>query len=157
VPNWRWNAPISEGFREITATNADPDGLVARRLGDLLAELKVSRLAVERQGRMLQLRGVQFETRDIAPPALLLGELQHPSGDAGTARSRIDIHAPQLHRLAFGTFQTKGSDDQVAAVRHPGTAFLNAVIDFDPIDLLGQRTRDVGLEKRREGPAPTAG
>ena len=66
MPNWRWNAPISEGFREITATNADPDGLVARRLGDLLAELKVSGLAVERQGRMLQLRGAQFETRDIA-------------------------------------------------------------------------------------------
>ena len=90
-------------------------------------------------------------------PVLLLGELQQLAGDAGTARSRIDIHAPQLHRLTFGTFQTKGSDDQVAAVRHPETAFLSAVIDFDPIDLLGQRTRDVGLEKRREGPAPTAG
>ena len=71
MPNWRWNAPISEGFREITATNADPDGLVARRLGDLLAELKVSRLAVERQGRILQLRGAEFEPQDIAPPALM--------------------------------------------------------------------------------------
>jgi hypothetical protein len=48
--------------------------------------------------------------------------------------------------LAFGTLQTKGSDDQVAAVRHPEATFPGAVIDVDPVDLLGQRARDVGLE-----------
>ena len=95
---------------------------------------------------MLQLRGAQFEPRDIAPPALLLGELQHLPGDASTARGGIDIHAPQLHRLAFDTLQTKGSDDQVAAVRHTEATSPGAVIDVDPVDLLGQRTRDVGLE-----------
>ena len=69
--NWRSKAPISEGFREIIATNGTAYRLVALHLSDLLAQQKVSRLAVERQGRILQLRGAEFEPQDIAPPALM--------------------------------------------------------------------------------------
>ena len=49
VLNWRSKAPISEGFREIIATNGGAAyRLVALHLSDLLAQQKVSRLAVER-------------------------------------------------------------------------------------------------------------
>jgi hypothetical protein len=101
---------------------------------------------VESDRGALYFARAQLESRYIAPTAFIFGVLKHTATDSVSTRRRIDIHPPQLHRVGCSALQTKCADEPITADRHPETAVVLAIIVGNPIDLLGQRTFNIGFK-----------
>ena len=74
-----------------------PDSLVARHLGDVIADEPIPGATIERDRGFLYRGGAEYQARDAAAAAFRFGTFEHPATDAGAAVRGIDIHLSLIH------------------------------------------------------------
>src|SRR5215468_3820620 len=74
---------------------------------------------------------VLIQALDSSMAAFVFRELKHLPSDALSPRRRINIHAPQFHRLIRGPFEAESADHLVGPDGNPETAITVAVVGRD--------------------------
>src|SRR5262252_5634975 len=72
-------------FLEMEPAQPRPDSVVARHLGNVLADEPIPGATIERDRGFLYRGGAEHQARDAAAAAFRFGTFEHPATDAGAA------------------------------------------------------------------------
>jgi hypothetical protein len=95
----RSKATCPQDLFKLVSPNTEADCLIARHFGSLLANQAVSCVFVEGYGGVLYFSRAKLKAFDASAATFVFRELEHLPSDTLSSGQRINIHAPQFHRV----------------------------------------------------------